>query len=167
MDDHTEPNNCTGTNWYGGTRFWYDIIWFGTWYEILVRNSVVRFVFGLLVRDFRTGTKWFGSVRIFQKIVFFSNRTVYEPTYLVRNRFGPIFRKNYFYFLNQFRTGPITYQISWFVIGSVRKISFSKNTGTIRSEFLKENEGIHGLLYWSEFLRGLQGSMDRGFGPNF
>ena len=75
-------------------------IWFGPWFVILVRNfgtilfgsvrgttflvrnSVVRFVFGLLVRDFRTGTKWFGSVRIFQKIVFFSYRTVYEPTYI-------------------------------------------------------------------------------------
>ena len=101
MDGRTEPNNCTGTNWYGGTRFWYDIIWFGSWYEvylvrfvvrdfgtkfwyeskwfgscsgILVRNSVVRFVFGLLVRDFRTVTKSFGSVRIFQTIAFL-NRT--------------------------------------------------------------------------------------------
>ena len=57
----TERNNCTGTNWYGGTRFWFDIIWFGPWSEFLVRNSVVRFVFARLVREFRTGTKWFGS----------------------------------------------------------------------------------------------------------
>ena len=82
MDDRTEPNNCTGTKWYCGTTFWYDIIWFGTWYEILVRNSVVRFVFGLLVRDFRTGTEWFGSVHIFQKIVFF------EPNRLRTDLFG-------------------------------------------------------------------------------
>ena len=34
MDDRTEPI-CTGTNWYGGTRFWYDIIWFGPWYEVI------------------------------------------------------------------------------------------------------------------------------------
>ena len=151
MDDRTEPNNCTGTKWYSGTRFWYDIIWFGTWYEViwfgpwfvilvrnfgtilfgsvrgttfLVRNSVVRFVFGLLVRDFRTGTEWFGSVRIFQKIVFFepnrlrtdlfgtksvrsdlsekyiyfcepiTDRANYVPNKLVRNRFGP---KNQFF----------------------------------------------------------------------
>ena len=75
-----------------------------------------------------------GSVRfVFFKRLFFSNRTVYEPTYLVRNRFGPIFRKNIFIFANQLRTGQITYQISWFVIGSVQKISFLKTT--IRFEY--------------------------------
>ena len=85
---------------------------------------MVRFVFGLLVRDFRTGTEWFGSVRIFQKIVFFepnrlrtdlfgtksvrsdlsekyiyfcepiTDRANYVPNKLVRNRFGP---KNQFF----------------------------------------------------------------------
>ena len=70
-----------------GTKFWFDIIWFGTWYEILVRNSVVRFVFGLLVRDFRTGTKWFGLVRIFQKTDF-SDRTDFVPNKSIRKRFG-------------------------------------------------------------------------------
>ena len=150
MDDRTEPNNCTGTNWYGGTRFWYDIIWFGSWYEVIWFGSW----FVILVRNFGTmlfgsvrGTKfwyesqWFGScsdswfvisvpvrngsVRfVFFKRLFFSNRTVYEPTYLVRNRFGPIFRKNIFIFANQLRTGQITYQINWFVIGSVKKTVF-------------------------------------------
>ena len=38
MDGRTEPNNCTGTNRYGGTRFLYDMIWFGSWFVILVRN---------------------------------------------------------------------------------------------------------------------------------
>ena len=117
MDDRTEPNNCIGTNWYGGTRFWYDIIWFGSWYEVIWFGSW----FVILVRNFGSilfgsvnGTKfwyetqWFGScsdfwfvisgpvrngsVRfvIFKKIDF-SDRTDYEPTNLVRNRFGPIF----------------------------------------------------------------------------
>ena len=118
------------------------------WYEILVRYYLVRFVVRsylvrFVVRDFGTKfwyeTQWFGSctdswfvisgpvrngsVRfVFFKKMFFSNRTVYEPTYLVRNRFGTIFKKKYFYFSNQLRTGLITYQISWFVNGSVRKI---------------------------------------------
>ena len=98
MDDRTEPNNCTGTNWYTvvrdfgtilfgsvrdfGMKFWYDIIWLSTWYETqwFGSGSDSWFVVSGPVRN--------GSVRIFQKIVFFSNRNVYESTYLVRNRFG-------------------------------------------------------------------------------
>ena len=166
MDDRTEPNNCYGTNGYSGTRFCYDIIctlyeviWFGPWFVILVRNfgtiligsirstkflvrnSVVRFMFGLLVRDFRTGTEWFGSFRIFQKIVFFEPNRL--RTELFTNRFiwyeiGSVWTlgKNIFIFLYQLRTGQITYQISWFVIGSVQKINFLKNT--IQSKYLEK-----------------------------
>ena len=50
MDDRTEPNNCTGTNWYGGTRFWYDIIWFGSRFEVIWFGSW----FVILVRNFGT-----------------------------------------------------------------------------------------------------------------
>ena len=39
MDDRTEPNNCTGTNRYSGTRFGYDIIWFGMWKRRFVKIS--------------------------------------------------------------------------------------------------------------------------------
>ena len=117
-----------GTKLFGSVRG----SWF--WYEILVRYYLVRYV----VRSFWYETQWFGScsdswfvisvpvrngsVRfvIFKKM-FFSDRTDYEPTYLVRNRFGPNFRKKIFKFV-----GPFTYQISWFVIGSVRKNIFWK-----------------------------------------
>ena len=57
MDDRTEPNNWTGTKWYSGTRFWYDIIWFATWYEVIWFGPW----FVILVRNF--GTILFGSVR--------------------------------------------------------------------------------------------------------
>ena len=57
MDNRTEPNNCTGTNWYGGTRFWYDIIWSGPWYEVNWYGPW----FVILVRNF--GPKLIGTVR--------------------------------------------------------------------------------------------------------
>ena len=114
-----------------GTKLWYKIKWFGScsdfWFVIFgpVRNGSVRFVFF--------------------KRLFFPNRTVYEPTYLVRNRFGPIFRKKYFYFFvpitdranyvpnklvrnrfgpkNQFfeKYGPV--RISWKIFSKISKFS--------------------------------------------
>ena len=118
MDDRTEPNNCTGTNWYGGTRFWYDIIWFGTWYEILVRNSVVRFVFGLLVRDLWKKSvlnQISGSYQIGTEKAPISNRiTSYQITE-PRTNYGPSVRKNF----EPYQTEPITnrrydHPCSWF-----------------------------------------------------
>ena len=83
----------------------------------------------------------FGPVRngsvgfVFFKRLFFSNRTVYEPIYLVRNRFGPDFRKTYFYFLV-----PITNRANNVPNKLVRNrfgpINFLKNT--IRSKYLEK-----------------------------
>ena len=34
------------------------------------------------------------------------------------------------------------------------------------ADFKKRDEGVHGLPIWSEFLKGVKGSMDRRFGTN-
>ena len=105
MDDRTEPNNCTGTNWYGGTRFWYDIIWFGSWYEIiwfgsrcviLVRNFGSKLSGSVRGTKFWYETQWFGSCSD-------SKFVISEP---VRNgsvRFV-LFKKLFFFGPNRFRT---------------------------------------------------------------
>ena len=74
MDDRTEPlYHYELVRWYAilvryllvwsivsdfDTGFWSEIKLYGPWFLILVRNLVVRSVYGLLVCDFRTGAKW-------------------------------------------------------------------------------------------------------------
>ena len=119
MDDRTGPNNCTGPNWYGGPRFWSDIIWYGPWSEvnwsgpwsvILVRNFGPKLIGPVRGPKIWSETQWSGPgpnfwsvisvpvrdgpVRsVFFKDLIFPDRTDYGPTYLVRNRSGPLFLK--------------------------------------------------------------------------
>ena len=119
-----------------GTKFWYDIIWFGTWYDIFgtkLSGSVRVRTFGSWFSD-RYEMVRYGSY--FSKDCFFrtepfTNRLIWYEIGSVRS-----FGKSIFIFSYQLRTGQITYQISWFVIGSVQKISFLKNT--VRSEYLEK-----------------------------
>ena len=51
MDERTGPNNCTGTSWYGGTKFW------SVFYLVrsVVRNFSPKFNERICGTEFRSG----------------------------------------------------------------------------------------------------------------
>ena len=141
-------------NWYlirlfgsvGGSNTWYEVIWFGTWYENLVRSYLVRSEIGdFSVPIWYDPLIWFDTDFFRQYIFDLKNifiikkqfpignpdRTDFGPTYSVRYWFAPKFSRkrflnskpeNFDKIIND-RTGPTSDQLIWFVIGSVRGFS--------------------------------------------
>ena len=99
MDNRTEPNNCTRTKWYGGTRFWYVIIWFGTWFVILVRNFGTILFGSVRGTKFWYETQWFGSCSVHVRTL-----GSWFPDRNVMFRFGSYFSKYCFFEANRLRT---------------------------------------------------------------
>ena len=98
-----------GTNLFGsvrGTKFGTIFLWFGTWFENLVRCYLVRFEIGdFSVPIWYELLIWFGTdffrpnffdlknILTLQKLgpIEHPDRTDFGPTYSVRNWFGPEF----------------------------------------------------------------------------
>ena len=102
-----------GTKLFGsvrGTKFGTKFIWFGTWFENLVRCYLVRFEIG----DF--------SVPIWYELLIWFGTDFFRPHFFDLKNVLTLQKK---YVRSGTRTEPISDRLIWFVIGSVRNFSIN------------------------------------------